>query len=321
MNETLRILNAEADGYDAEARAILETVGVVEALESISSEGLAERLRDCDILIVRLKYRVGEPLLAAADKLKVVVSATTGVDHLDLEYLERRGVTALTLRGETEFLRTISATAEHAWALLLAVKRRIVKATMMGAVGRWERDQLRGHELAGSTLGIVGYGRLGQMVAGYGQAFGMQIVVYDPYVQQVAAGEQVPSLRELFARSDAISIHVPLTEETQHFINEDVLACCKPGAVLINTARGGVIDEQALLSALRSGRLGGAGLDVIEGEIETDLTNHPLLAYARQHDHLLITPHIGGATYESMAKTERFMARKLRDFCRQRGWV
>jgi len=317
----LRILNGEADGYDAEARAILETIGVVDELVSISPEGLAERLRDCDILIVRLKYRVGEPLLAAADKLKVVVSATTGVDHLDLEYLERRGITALTLRGETEFLRTISATAEHAWALLLAVRRRIVKAAMMGAAGRWERDQLRGHELAGSTLGIVGYGRLGQMVAGYGQAFGMQIVVYDPYVQRVAVGEQVPSLRELFARSDAISIHVPLTDETQHFINEDVLACCKPGAVLINTARGGVIDEQALLSALRSGRLDGAGLDVIEGETEADLANHPLLAYARQHDHLLITPHIGGATYESMAKTERFMARKLRDFCRRQGWV
>ena len=320
VNMGLRILNAEPEGYDPKAKAVLQTIGQLDEAWSLPVNELAERLKEYDILIVRLKYHVGRTLLAATDRVKVVVSATTGINHLDLDYLDSRGIAALTLRGETEFLRTITATAEHAWALLLALRRRIIAAAEMGASGIWERDQLRGHELSGSTLGIVGCGRLGLMVARYGQAFGMKILIYDPYVQP-EIGEKTPSLIDLFARSDVISVHVPLNDETHGLISRDVLACCKPGAVLINTARGEVIDEQALLDALRSGRLGGAGLDVLAGELSPDLADHPLVVYARQHDHLLITPHIGGATYESMAKTERFMAHKLYNFCSQQGWV
>jgi D-3-phosphoglycerate dehydrogenase len=192
----------------------------------------------------------------------------------------------------------------------------------MGASGKWDREQMRGHELRGSTLGIVGYGRLGSMVARYGIAFEMAVIACDPYVLIDGTVEAVGTLEELCARSDVISLHVPLNEETIHLFDAYCFAHCKPDAVLINTSRGAVVDSAALLDALKSGKLAGAALDVVEGElIAASLPNHPLLAYARTHDNLIVTPHIGGATFESMARTERFMARRLADHCRRRGWL
>lgn len=317
----LHILNAEPEGYSPQARQILATIGAVEDDHTLSREELLARIPRADVLIVRLGHTVDEPLLARAARLKVVVSATTGVDHLDLQAMRARGIAALTLRGETAFLQTVTATAEHTWGLLLALQRKLKAAMMMGASGLWDRDQLRGHELRGATLGIVGYGRLGRMVAQYGRAFGMRVLVFDPYVQ-VEDFTQVDSLQALCARSDVISLHVPLNEETRHLFDAAIFAQCKAGAVLINTSRGAVIDSAALLAALRAGQIGGAALDVVDGELSPEsLPAHPLLQYAREHDNLIITPHIGGATVESMAKTEAFMAQKLYDYCRDQGWL
>ncbi|MBN1120214.1 MAG: hydroxyacid dehydrogenase [Anaerolineae bacterium] len=318
----LRILNAEPDRYDAEARATLGTLGAVFDDRTLSRKELLDSLANIDILIIRLGHRVDREMIDAAPELKAVVSATTGVDHLDLNAIQERCIDALTLRGETEFLRTITATAEQTWALLLALRRKLIPAAKMGASGEWDREQMRGHEMRGSTLGIVGYGRLGSMVARYGKAFEMTVLAYDPYVLIDGTVEAVGTLEELCDRSDVISLHVPLNEETTHLFDSDLFAHCRPGAVLINTARGAVVDSSALLDALQSGKLVGAALDVVEGElIAASLHDHPLLAYARAHDNLIITPHIGGATFESMARTERFMARKLANHCRRRGWV
>jgi D-3-phosphoglycerate dehydrogenase len=318
----LRILNAEPDHYDAEARATLESLGEVVDDRTLSRAELLDRLPGVDILIVRLGHRVNREMIDAAPELKAVVSATTGVDHLDLGAMKDRCIDVLTLRGESAFLRSITATAEQTWALLLALRRRLIPAAKMGASGHWDRGQMRGHELRSSTLGIVGYGRLGSMVARYGKAFEMAVLAYDPYVLIDGTVEAVGTLEELCTRSDVISLHVPLNEETTHLFDADCLAHCKPGAVLINTARGAVVDSAALLDALQSGKLAGAALDVVEGElVAASLPDRPLLAYARTHDNLIITPHIGGATFESMARTERFMARRLAEHCRRRGWV
>ncbi len=318
----LRILNAEPDRYDAGARATLESLGEVIDDHTLSREELLNSLSGVDILIVRLGHRVDREMIDAAPDLKAVVSATTGVDHLDLDTMQERRIDVLTLRGESAFLRSITATAEQTWALLLALRRKLIPAAKMGASGKWDRGQMRGHELRGSTLGIVGYGRLGSMVARYGIAFEMAVLAYDPYVLIDGTVEAVGSLEELCARSDVISLHVPLNEETTHLFDADCFSHCKPGAVLINTARGAVVDSAALLDALESGKLAGAALDVVEGElIAASLPDHPLLDYARTHDNLIVTPHIGGATFESMARTERFMARRLADHCRRRGWV
>jgi len=311
----LRILNAEPDGYCDEARAVLERCGELVA-KSLSREALLQEVADADVLIVRLAHEVDAELLAAGRRLKAVVTATTGLDHVDLEEARRRGVAVISLRGESEFLRSVPATAEHTWALLLALTRRIVAARHAVTLGRWDRDALRGHDLAGRRLGLLGLGRIGRLVAGYGRAFAMDVRAFDPHAPDGLDGvARAASLPALLAESDVLSIHVPLDATTEGLVGAAELAALPPGALLVNTSRGAVVDEAALLEALRGGRLAGAALDVIPGEREAGRrAASPLIAYAAERENLLITPHIGGATYESMARTEVFVAQKLEMF-------
>ena len=310
-----RILNAEPKGYSQEARRLLRKWGRLEEKEMSRAELLRE-LDEVDVLIIRLAHQVDREVIEAGNRLKVIVTATTGLDHIDIEFAESRGITVLSLRGETEFLKGVSATAEHTWALLLGLIRRIVPSSMAAARGQWDRDTFRGHELDGKYLGIVGLGRIGVKVARYGEAFGMTVGAYDPFVRQWLSGvRQTPSLTALLERSDILSLHVPLTEENRGMIGAPELAQLPAGALLINTSRGQLIDEVALTNALEQGHLAGAALDVIAQERDVaKMKTNPCLAYAARHDNLLITPHIGGATYESMAKTEVFMAHKLTNF-------
>ena len=215
-----------------------------------------------------------------------------------------------------EFLRSIYATAEHTWALLLALLRRITHAFESVRRGEWDRDAFRGNELYGKRLGIVGLGRVGEKIARYGLAFGMDVAAYDPYVAKWVEGvARLHRLADLLKRSDVLTLHVPLNAETTNMINSDELALMPPGSVLINTSRGEVVNETALVQTLENNRLAGAALDVVAYEREPEQRQcSPLLAHARTHENLLITPHLAGATHESMAKTEVFMARKLATF-------
>ena len=309
----LRILNAEPEYYSPAARMILERLGTVTDGPFPRPELIA-RLPDIDVLIVRLGHQVDRAMLEPASRLKVIVSATTGLDHIDTVFAEKKGIAVLSLRGETEFLRSIPATAEHTWALLLALVRNLPGAFQSVLAGEWERDRFKGHDLAGKRLGILGLGRIGEKVARYGLTFGMRVFAHDPYRSGWVDGvERTASLPDLLHQSDVLSIHVPLNEQTVRLVGAAELSCLPAGAVLVNTSRGPVLDEPALLAALESGRLAGAALDVLVGERE-NLSRSPLLAYARTHPNLILTPHIGGATYESMATTEIFMARKLQAF-------
>jgi len=311
---TLQILNSEPTGYSREARSVLESIGEV-VDDDCDRARLIESVGGFDVLIVRLRNRVDGVVLDAARRLKVVVSATTGLDHIDLGACKRRGIEVLSLRGETEFLRTVSATAEHTWALLLGLIRHLPAAHASVLRGEWDRDEYRGHELDGKRLGIVGLGRLGSHVARYGQAFGMSVSAHDPHLAAAlwpVGIDRFTSLTDLMARSDVVSLHVPLTDQTRHMIGARELALLPRGSVLVNTSRGQVLDEHALLDALAEGRLAGAALDVIDGERDDGhAALSTIVQYARTHPNLLVTPHIGGATHESMAKTEIFMARKL----------
>jgi D-3-phosphoglycerate dehydrogenase len=311
----LRILNAEPLDYSAEARRLLGELGTLVEKEGSRAE-LVKELGDCDVLIVRLRHQIDREMLERAERLKVIVTATTGLDHIDVECARARGITVLSLRGEHDYLRTIRATAEHTWALLLALLRRIVPAFMAVRLGEWNRDAVRGSELYGKRLGIVGLGRIGEMVAGYGQAFGMDVSAYDPLAREWRDHVwRAPTLAKLLARTDVLSLHVPLDAETTGMIGPMELALLPAGAVLINTSRGPLLNEAALVDALGRGHLAGAAVDVLAHEGDAHRrAESPLLAYARLHDNLLITPHIGGATCESMAKTEVFMARKLAKF-------
>ncbi len=312
------ILNLEPENYSPRARAILDALGEVRE-GPLTRAALLDALADVDVLIVRLAHQIDAEVLAAAPRLRAIVSATTGLDHIDLDAAARQGVTVLSLKGETEFLRTIPATAEHTWALLLALVRRIPPAFASVLRGEWERDRFKGHDLAGRRLGILGLGRIGEKIARYGQAFGMEVAAYDPFrADWPPSVRRLENMADLLAASEVLSVHVPLNESTVHLLGADELARLPRGALLVNTARGQILDEAALLAALESGHLGGAALDVLWDE-RGRVAESPLLAYARQHENLLITPHIGGATYESMAMTEIFMAQKLRRFLQAGG--
>jgi len=313
--KSINILNAEPLGYSAEAGALLAQLGKISAKEMSRSQLLKE-LDHYDVLIVRLAHQIDREALNAGGRLRVIVTATTGLDHIDLEYAQERGITVLSLRGETEFLQEVRATAEHTWALLLGLLRNIVPASIAARQGNWDRDRFRGRELNGKRLGIVGLGRLGQKVARYGLAFGMDVGVFDPFVLDGVDGvRREPALTDLLTKSDILSLHLPLNTETQGMIGTTELALLPAGAVLVNTSRGQLIDESALIKALKRKHLAGAALDVVAQERNSqNRCLSPLLDYAGTHDNLLVTPHIGGATYESMAKTEVFMAHKLTKF-------
>ena len=309
----VRILNAEPEGYSPEAREVLGALGEVTE-KTLDRTGLLDAVAECEVLISRFGHSLDKELFAAAPRLQVLVSATTGLDHIDLEAAADGGVEVLSLKGETEFLEEMSATAELAWGLLLAVSRHIPDASQSVKEGGWDRDSFRGNELRGKRLGILGIGRLGRMVAEYGRTFGMSVAAYDPYASDWPTGVELRSAAEdLMEDAQVLSIHVPLNDETRGRIDGDMLARMPEGAVLINTARGAVVDEAALLAALDSGHLAGAGLDVVADEFSGG-TSQALLAYARDHGNLIITPHMGGATVESMEKAEVIMAQKLARF-------
>lgn len=306
----LKILNVEPDEYSDDARSILKSIGqLVE--QNMERDQLLARVHEFDILIVRLRHQIDAELMKAASNLKVIVSATTGLDHIDMEYAAQNNIAVLSLRGETEFLRSIPATAELTWGLLLAMTRNIPSAHASVLKGGWQRDRFKGHELSGKRLGILGLGRIGEKIARYGSAFGMRISAYDPDKKDAQPGVNIrDSMNDLLRDADVLSIHVPLNPETVNLIGVNELETMPYGSYLVNTARGAVLDEAALLSALQSGHLAGAALDVLSSE-RTHGTS-PLIEYARRHSNLLITPHIGGATVESMRATEVFMANKLR---------
>ena len=314
-----RILNAEPVNFSIEASSILNELGSL-AEEPTDRARLLEIIPEFEVLIVRLRHRVDDELLARGERLQVVVSATTGTNHIDLEAMRNRGIELLCLKGEKDFLNNVTATAEHSWALLLGLMRKIPMSHDHVLSGGWNRDQFRGCQLKGKTLGILGFGRLGKMVANYGKAFQMNVLAADPFVTEYPDWVEPLGLSELLQRSDVVSIHVNLNDLTAGLMGHEAFAQMKPGSVLINTSRGELIDEAALLKVLESGHLVAAGLDVLDRETCLDpqwLKNKPLLHYARTHDNLLLTPHIGGATVESMEDAELFMAQKLRRFLRQ----
>jgi D-3-phosphoglycerate dehydrogenase len=304
------ILIAEPLDFSPEAVRLLQAVAEV-TLQTTDRAGLAAAFREFDVVWFRLAHRIDRTMLEGKLRCRVLATPVTGLDHVDLAACAERGIRVVSLRGETRFLEQVRATAELTLALTLALLRRIPAAAADVRRGHWNRDAFRGRELFGRTVGLVGVGRLGRIVAGYFRAFGMDVVGYDPRPDfPHEAARRVDSLAELLAQSDVVSLHVAYDASTRHLIGRSELAAMKAEAVLINTSRGGVVDEQALIEVLKSGKIAGAALDVLDGEPHVQ-PDHPLLAYAREHDNLLIVPHIGGNTLESFAKTELFLAGKV----------
>lgn len=272
--------------------ALNATCEVVDAVGS-SRNDLLGLLADASALIVRSETDVDAAMIAAAPLLQVIGRAGIGVDNIDLEAATGAGVLVVNAPNSN----TISA-AEHTMALLLAQARRIPEADASLRSGVWERPRFKGVELHGKTLGILGLGKIGTLVAQRAAAFGMRIAAYDPYVSQERArriGVELGTLDEVLREADFVTIHLPRTRETEGLMSTQVLASMKPGARIINVARGGIVDEAALADAIRSGHIAGAALDVFATE---PATASPLFALTQ----VVVTPHLGASTQEAQDK-------------------
>ena len=267
---------------------------------------------DFDTVLIRFNTRVSGALMERSTRLKAVMSPTTGLDHIDMAAARRLGVKVYHLRGQKRFLKNVSATAELALTHMLSLLRHLPSSVEATRQGHWDPAPFRGREAAGKILGIVGCGRLGTKITRYADALGMKLVVFDPFVKRLPARAiRAATLHELLSQVDIVTLHVPLNDATVHMIGAEEFACMKDGALLVNTSRGAIVNSDALLAALRRGKLAAAGLDVVENE-ELILQGRPhsLIEYAREHSNLIITPHIGGATYESVEKTDAFIIQR-----------
>src|SRR4051812_10155176 len=283
-----------SDDLSPEAKSILERVpgAQVEFRTGLDPADLREIIGGYDALAVRSATKVTADVLAAATRLRVIGRAGTGVDNIDLTAATRRGVVVMNAPGGNSV-----SVAEHTPALLLALARQVADASQSTRGGKWEKKKYAaGRELFGKTLGVVGTGNIGALVVQRAKAFGMKVVAYDPFLSEEAAaklGVELVALPEIFRRSDAITLHVPLTDQTKNMVGAPQMAQMKPGALLINCARGGLVDEKALADALKSRRLGGAALDVFESE--PPAADHPLFSC----ENFIATPHLGGSTEDA----------------------
>jgi D-3-phosphoglycerate dehydrogenase len=295
-----------ADDLPASALDLLRREGWnVDARTGRAPDQLAADLADADALVVRSATKVTAALIAAATRLRVIARAGTGVDNVDVPAASARGIVVMNAPGANSV-----SVAELAIGLMLAMARHIPAADAAMKEGRWEKKKFLGEELRGKTLGLAGFGRIGQEVGRRAAAFGMRIIAHDPFISaEVAAdlGATLVSLDELFAESDYLSLHLPSTPQTRHLINEARLAAAKPGIRIVNTARGDLIDEPALAAAIASGRVGGAGLDVFQAEPTTD---HRL----QKLPQVIATPHIAASTREGQELVGVETTTALRDF-------
>lgn len=298
-----------ADKMDPAGVAILEEAGIEARVQTgLSPEDLAAAAQDVDGILVRSASKVTADIIAAAPRLRAVGRAGIGVDNVDADAATEHGVVVMnTPTGNT------TTTAELAVALLCALARHIPRADRSVRGGSWKKKALVGSELTGKTLGVVGMGRIGRIVAERGLGLKMNVLASDPYLTSTGAGSPLPAvelveLETLLAAADFVTLHVPKLDSTRNLLSRERIGLMKPGARLINAARGGVVDEVALLEALDEGRLAGAALDVLADEPPS--ADHPLL----HRDDVIVTPHLGASSAEAQRNVAVDIANQIADF-------
>lgn len=281
-----------SDKLAEEGVRILEEAGFeVDVNVGLDPEQRKKIIGDYDAMIIRSATKVTPDLLEAASKLKVIARAGTGLDNVDIPAATDKGVVVMNTPGQNS-----NAAAELAVGMLFALSRHVPRGTAGLKSGKWEKKQLQGRELKGKTLGVIGLGNIGAIVAELARGIKMNVIGFDPFFtddQIRERGAEPVTFDDLLARSDYVTVHVPKTEETTHLFRAETLAKMKDGAYLVNCARGGIVDEEALCDALEAGKLAGAALDVFETEPPAE--NHRLLF----RDELVCTPHLGASTAEA----------------------
>ena len=277
-----------------------------EVRTGLRGAALLDAVRDVDAIVVRSATKITRDVIGAANALRVVGRAGIGVDNIDIDAASERGVAVMnTPQGNA------TSAAELAIALLLAVSRHVARADRSVRAGQWNKGLPMGTEITGKTLGVIGFGRIGRLVAERGRGLAMHVIAYDPYLDQRTSpvpGVELMPLDDLLGRADFISVHVALSASSRNLLSRRELALVKPGARLIQASRGGVVDEEAVLEALESGRLAGAAFDVFAKEPVA--ADHPLLA----RDDVVVTPHLGASSHEAQLRVAVAVAEQIADF-------
>ena len=296
-----------SDSLSKQGVELLEKAGFTVVVKSkMPKDELFKEIKGADGLIVRSGTKVTEELIAVAEKLKVVGRAGSGLDNVDTPAATRRGIVVMNTPGGN----TVT-TAEHTMSMICAMSRKIPQATASVKAGKWEKDKFMGVELYNKVLGVVGVGQIGSHLTKLAQGIGMSVIAYDPYLAEERAekmGVNMMPLAELFKRADIISVHTPLTPETKGLINAQAISTMKPGVMIVNCARGGIINEGDLFEALKTKRVAAAAFDVFEEEpVKPD---HPLLTL----ENFICTPHIGAQTTEAQENLAVGIAEQIVDY-------
>jgi D-3-phosphoglycerate dehydrogenase len=300
-----------ADKLDKQAVPILVDAGFeVVNKPGLSEDEIAAAIKGFDAVIVRSAAKITAKIIEAADCLKCIGRAGTGVDNIDVKAATAKGILVMNVPGGN----TVTA-AEHALVMMLSMARMVPQANASMKAGKWEKSSFTGYEITGKTLGVVGFGKIGQIVADRAMGLRMKVAAFDPvvppFVIEAAGVTPVATVNELMAMSDFVSIHTPLNDKTRGLVGSEALAAAKNGVMVVNCARGGIVDEAALIEALNSGKVRSAAIDVwtsepiAEGSVAATLAAMP---------NVVATPHLGASTHEAQNRVALSIARQIRDF-------
>ncbi|HCI29191.1 MAG TPA: hydroxyacid dehydrogenase [Fervidobacterium sp.] len=291
------------DPLDKKATEKLSSLeGVELTSQHYEKDDLIKIMPEIEILVVRSATKVTADIIEAGKNLKIIGRAGTGLDNIDVKAAEEKGIKVINTPGANSI-----SVAELTIGFMLACSRHIARGTMDLKNGKWTKKELEGHELFGRTVGIIGFGNIGREVAKRLAAFSMRILAYDPFIKETDLPVEMVDLETIYRESDYITVHVPLAPETKKMINKETIEKMKDGVILVNAARGGIIDEEALYEGLKSGKIYAAGLDVFESEPPTDELRQQLLALPN----IVATPHVGASTFEAQERVGMLLVERL----------
>jgi D-3-phosphoglycerate dehydrogenase / 2-oxoglutarate reductase len=305
----MKILNLEPSQYSFFAIKTWKDNGYNYSESNWSLLASSKLKNDSDIIIVRLERYISHKELNYFNNLKYIISATTGLNHLDLDLFEKRNVKIISLKGHDDFLNGIPSTAEFTWGLLLSLIKKIPIAYNHVLNNGWNRDLFIGNQLKRKKIGIIGLGRTGKKVAKYAKAFEMEIFYYDPYVKNEEYNK-INVLEDLLKMCDILTFHVHLNDETFHMLNKNNISKLKEDVILINTSRGEIIDQKHVLNRIIDKKIKGLATDVLENEFSLN-SKKEIISLINNGYNIIVTPHIAGASFDAMRECEEYICKNF----------
>ena len=303
----MKILNLESSQYSSLAIKTWEDNGYNYSESNWSLLASSKVKNDSDIIIVRLERYISDKELNYFNNLKYIISATTGLNHLDLYLFEKKNIKVISLKGHDDFLNGIPSTAEFTWGLLLSKKKKIPFAFNHVLNNGWNRDLFIGNQLKRKKIGIIGLGRTGKKVARYAKAFDMEVFYYDPYVKDEEY-KKISLLQKLLKICDIVTFHIHLNEETFHILNKTNISKLKKDVIIINTSRGEVIDQKNVLKRIIEKKIKGLATDVLEDEFNIN-SKKEIINLVNDGHNIIVTPHIAGASFDAMRECEEYICK------------